>query len=309
MDGITHVWVEEAQSVSEESWQILIPTIREENSEIICTFNPTEEDDPTFKRFVVNPPATACVLKINWQDNPFFPNTLREEMLYDKASDYDKYLHVWEGECKRASDAQIFRGKVEVRDFDLPDDLHEPYNGRRIYWGADWGFSQDPSTLIGCYIMDGVLYVFAEAYAVGVELNNLAQLYAPVYLQFKNKWVIYADNSRPETINHLSKHVWNVSYEGKNVRFSPPVEAADKWSGSVQDGIEYLRSFKKIIVHTNCKHTAQEFKFYKYKVDKKTGEVLAVIEDKQNHCIDALRYALDKEIQSEDLGWTRAYED
>lgn len=97
LEGIDICWVEEAEKVSDDSWEILTPTIRKENSEIWISFNPQFEDDPTYKRFVASPPDNAIVLQINYYDNPYFPEVLRIEMEQDKARDYKLYEHKWLG--------------------------------------------------------------------------------------------------------------------------------------------------------------------------------------------------------------------
>lgn len=100
LEGVDIVWVEEAHSVSKESWDYLIPTIRNEDSEIWITFNPQFEDDETNQRFAVNPPANAVVKHVNFDDNPWFPEVLRQEMETDKARDFPSYEHVWLGLAK-----------------------------------------------------------------------------------------------------------------------------------------------------------------------------------------------------------------
>lgn len=99
LEGFDIVWVEEAQTVSHKSWEVLIPTIRKPGSEIWVTFNPEFEEDPTYQRFVVNPPDNALIIEINWNDNPWFPEELRAEKDYLLRTDPDSYLHVWEGKC------------------------------------------------------------------------------------------------------------------------------------------------------------------------------------------------------------------
>ena len=273
-EGIDIVWVEEASSVSKSSWDVLIPTIRKAGSEIWLTFNPLTFDDPT-NRFIDNPPPNAWVQKVNYTENPFFPDVLRQEMEYDKKNDYERYLHVWEGFPLTISDAQIFRGKYVVESF--ADDLWQ--SADRLFFGADFGFAQDPSTLVRCFIHDKKLYIDYEAYGVGVEIDELPQLYRSV--PESDKWPIKADEARPETISYLAKRCgFNIS-------------GAKKWKGSIEDGIAYLKAFDKIVVHPRCKHTADEFRLYSYKIDKVTNEVLPVVLDKNNHTIDALRYSLD----------------
>ncbi len=282
-EGIDICWVEEAQTVSEVSWEVLIPTIRKANSEIWVTFNPLNLDDPTTERFITNPPPEAYVRKVNFDENPHFPEALRREMEWDRKNDFEKYLHIWEGYPRTISDAQVFRGKYIVEAF--PDDLHK--KASRLFFGADFGFARDPSTLVRCFILDKKLYIDYEAYGVGVEIDELPKLYRSVPLS--DKWPIKADAARPETISYLAN------------RCGFRIEAAKKWQGSVEDGIAYLKGFEKIVVHPRCKHTADEFRLYSYKVDKTTGDVLPVILDKNNHAIDAIRYGLDGYITTPGL--------
>jgi phage terminase large subunit len=273
LEGVKYCWVEEATKVSQSAWNILAPTIREAGSEIWVTFNPDQEDDPTYDRFVVVDRPDAEVVKINYPDNRFLPEPLRQEMAYDKATDYDKYLWVWEGHPRTVTDAQVFKGKFRVAAFDTPPDVD------RFYYGADWGFSQDPSTLVRCFIRNQILWVDYEAYGVGVDIDDLPDLFRAV--PGADKWPITGDSQRPDTMSFLRKHGFTVW-------------GAKKGQGSVEDGIAFIRSFRGIVVHERCKHTADEMKLYSYKTDKLTGDVLPVLEDKHNHCIDALRYALEK---------------
>lgn len=309
-EGIDICWVEEAQTVSADSWDVLIPTIRKEGSEIWVSFNPYENSDPTYQRFVVSPPDGAVVVSINYDDNPWLPKTLRDEMLYCKRVDYDAYLHIWKGHPKTISEAVIFSGKYRVDAFD--DELWRQAD--RLFFGADFGFAKDPSTLIRSFILGNKLYIEHEAYGVGVELDDLWKMYAgkdgatPEQLERwkpgddvkypgipgAREWPIKADNSRPETISYMRRQGFNI-------------DAAEKWPGSVEDGIAHLRGFEEIIIHERCKHMADEARLYSYKVDKKTNEVLPVIVDKHNHCWDGVRYSLDGYIQARGgLGvWSR----
>lgn len=98
-EGITRCWVEEAETVSERSLDLLIPTIRREGSEIWFSFNPDRVNGAVYRRFVVNqPPPRSLVRKVSWRDNPWFPDVLREEMETCKREDNEKWLHIWEGE-------------------------------------------------------------------------------------------------------------------------------------------------------------------------------------------------------------------
>lgn len=279
-EGITRCWIEEAHTVSQESLDILIPTIRSEGSEIWMSFNAKFETDPVYKMFIKDtPPPGSIVRKVNYYDNPFFPDVLRQEMLWTKQRDTDKYLHVWEGEPVIHSDEQIFNGIWSIEDF------ASPKFDETLYFGSDFGFSQDPTTLIRCWIQERTLYIDYEAYGIGVELDEISQLYDSV--PGARQWNITADSARPDTISHIKKKGFKIS-------------GSKKGKGSIEDGIEFIKSFN-VKIHSRCKHTIDEFMTYSYKKDKKTGEILPIIIDKNNHIIDALRYALEKRMKNSQI--------
>lgn len=275
LEGVDICWVEEAQRVPEESWRVLIPTIRKEGSEIWVTFNPDESEHPTYARFVTAPPPNARVVKVNFSDNPWLPDTLREEMEYCRKTDLDAYRHIWEGEPRGHSAAEVFHGKWEIDCFDAPPDT-------RFYFGADWGFSQDPTVLVRCWIQERKLYIDHEAFGVGVDIDETPALFRSV--PGAEKWPIKADSARPETISAMRRARFNI-------------HPAAKWHGSVEDGVAHLRSYEKIIVHERCRHTIDALKFYRYKTDKVTGDVLPILLHDYSHIPDALRYALDGRIK------------
>lgn len=113
-EGIDIVWIEEAQTVSKNSWATLTPTIRKDGSEIWVTFNPELDTDETYTRFVLNPPKNSLVRKVNWTENPWFPDVLREEMLELRDRDFDAYLNVWEGNCKAVVDGAIYANEIRT---------------------------------------------------------------------------------------------------------------------------------------------------------------------------------------------------
>lgn len=278
LEGIRFAWIEEATKVSRAAWDVFTPTIRVPGSEIWATFNPDQEDDPTYQMFVAEGRPDAEVVKINHEDNPYFASLpLRSEMEYDRETDYEKYRWVWCGEPRTLTDAQVFRGKFRVAAFETPADVE------RFYYGADWGFSQDPSVLIRCFIKNQILWIDYEAYGVGVDIDDLPELFRTV--PGAEKWPIVGDSERPDTMSYLRKQGFTVW-------------GAKKGKGSVEDGIAFMRSFRGIVIHERCRHAADEFKLYSYKTDKLTGEVLPVLEDKHNHCHDSIRYALEKTMRA-----------
>ena len=282
-EGIDICWIEEASSVSQRSWDVLTPTIRKLGSELWLTFNPLTVDDPT-NIFIENPPPNAYVRKVNYWDNPFFPEVLREQMEWDKQNDFEKYLHVWEGYPLTISDAQVFKGRFVVEP--IQEDLWKKAD--RLFFGADFGFARDPSTLVRCFIFDNRLFIDHEAYGVGVEIDELPQLYRSV--PGADQWPIKGDSARPETISYLRRHGYHI-------------DGAEKWPDSIEEGINFIKSFDKVVIDPRCKHTADEFRLYSYKTDRLTDEVLPVVLDKNNHTIDALRYAMVDYIKARGYGF------
>lgn len=271
LEGFDIAWFEEAQSASQKSLDLLRPTIRKPGSRLVFTWNPNEPTDPIeqlLRPRDAAPPPDSIVVEVNWQDNPWFPEELRKEMEYDRSRDPDKYRHVWEGQFASNSEARVFRNWM-VEEFDS-----DPTATFRQ--GADWGFAVDPTVLVRCYIDGRRLYVDYEAYMVGCEIDQTPDLFDRV--PDSRRWFITADNARPETISYMRRHGF------------PKINEAIKGAGSVEDGIEFLKSFD-IVVHPRCVHTIAELKAYSYKVDELTGKVLPVLADKDNHVIDALRYA------------------
>jgi phage terminase large subunit len=267
--------VEEAEDVPEASWLALEATVfRQPRSELWAVWNPRLDGSPVDQRFRRSPPDNAMVTEVNWQDNPFFPPGLdtlrrREQQRLDPAT----YAHVWEGAYLTNSDAQILSGKVVVREFTPSPDWDGPY------YGLDWGFAQDPTTAVKCWVAGDRLMVEYDAGRAGLELDDTAD-YLRQHVPGIEAHVIRADSARPESISHVRR------------KGLPQITGVEKWKGSVEDGIAHLRSYAEIVVHPRCRGTIAETRLYSYKVDRLTGDVLPVIVDAHNHYIDAIRYAL-----------------
>jgi len=276
LEGFDGAWVEEAQSLSAHSLRLLRPTIRKPGSELWFSWNPSKPEDPV--DLLLRGPkkiANAAVVEANWRDNPWFPADLDEERHSDLGK--DEYEHVWEGAYLVISDAIIFRKRVSFEKFETPENVD------RFFYGADWGFANDPTAIVRSFIKDDCLFIDHEAFGHGVEIDELPQLFDSV--PGSRNWPIKGDSARPETISYMRRQGFNIT-------------AAEKWPGSVEDGIAHLKGFNRIVVHDRCPHIAREFRRYSYKVDRVTEEVLPVIVDKDNHGIDAVRYSLDGYIQA-----------
>lgn len=269
LEGYDVAWVEEAQTLSQRSLDLLRPTIRKEGSELWFSWNPNAETDPVDVLLRgESPPPGSIVIQANYRDNPWLPDVLKAEVDYDQRRDPDKFAHVWLGGYQRNSEARVFRN-WRIDEFEAPV-------GTVFRLGADWGFSVDPSVLIRCHLDGRLMYVDYEAYMVGCEIDQLPELFDDV--PDARKWFITADSARPETISYMRKHGY------------PKINAAIKGAKSLEEGVEFLKSFD-IIVHPRCTHLIDELTMYSYEVDDLTGKVLPKLKDKDNHVIDALRYA------------------
>lgn len=271
LEGYDIAWVEEAQSLSQRSMDLLRPTIRKESSELWFTWNPKSATDPVDALLRGDDiPKNAVIVEVNYLDNPWFPDVLKAEMEYDRNRDMEKYLHIWKGEYEKNSEARVFKN-WKVEDFDTKEDA-------TLRFGADWGFANDPTVLIRGYCVGRTIYFDYEAYQVGCEIMDTPDLFMTV--PDSERWPIVADSARPETISHMKKNGF------------PKIMPAVKGAKSVDEGIEWLKSYD-IVVHPRCIHLIDELETYKYKVDDKTGEVLPILEDKNNHVIDSARYAFE----------------
>lgn len=272
LEGVTIAWVDEAQTITQASIDTLIPTIRAPNSEIWLTWNPLRADDPVDAMFRgETPPPGSMVIEVQHDDNPWFPEELRVQMEWQRERDFDKYLHIWRGAYWKNSEARVFKNWRVGSEVEF-----EGHGVAEYRLGADFGYSIDPSCLVRCYIRGAQLFVDHESYMIGCEIIQLPELFGRV--PDADKWPITADSSRPETISYLRSHGF------------PKIRPSIKGAGSVEEGISFLQSFD-IVIHPRCKHVAEELSTYSYKTDSLTGEPIPQLQDKNNHLIDALRYA------------------
>jgi phage terminase large subunit len=271
LEGFDILWAEEAQSISQRSLDLLRPTFRKSGSEMWFSWNPNKPTDPVdiLLRGEAKP-RNAVVVEANWQDNPWLPDDLKDDLNDDLRRDPDKFAHIWGGHYSLNSQARVFRN-WKVEEFDTSTDaVHR--------LGADWGFAIDPTVLVRCHIDGRKLYVDQEAWQVGCEIDKTPELFDKI--AGSRKFLIRADSARPETVSYMKRQGFKI-------------QAALKGQGSLEDGVEFLRSFD-IIVHPRCQKVIEELTLYAYKTDEHTGDILPALEDKNNHTIDALRYALEE---------------
>lgn len=301
IEGVDVFWGEEAQTFSQNSLDILIPTIRKPGSELIFTWNPEYEDDPIYKLLVTNKPKNCLSAFITYRDNPWFPDVLEQEREDCLRTDPDKHAWVWEGQFKTVSAAQILWHKVRV-------DNVSPTPEESLLHGMDFGFSVDPNAFARCWQRfndDGtkdlcIDYCFMKK-QIPFDAYKPWISHVPGFSEkeiFLNGGtpVIQGDSARPETIAHIA----NMDID---------IVGVPKWSGSVEDGIDWIKSHDRILIHPRCVDLITEARHYSYVVDKKTLMPTTKIEDKHNHGWDAIRYACVELIQQSQLTGTIYDED
>lgn len=276
-------WIDEGEQVSEVAYQKLLPTVREEGSEVWVTWNPEKDGSPTDTRFRKKLPDSAKIAEVNYPDNPWFPATLEAQRAEDQRRlDPATYAWIWEGAYLENSDAQVFHGKIHVEEFEPAKGWDGPY------YGGDFGFSQDPTAAVEIWIHGDDLCIHREAFKIGLELDDTAAFVCakiPGFDGENSRW----DSARPESISHLKRHGL------------PRIQSVKKWPGSVEDGIQFLRSFRRIVIHPRCENMRKEARMYSYKVDRLTGDVTSKVVDDHNHGWDAVRYAVQPMIKRQEF--------
>lgn len=273
-------WIDEAENVSDIAWKKLIPTVRGvKGSEIWVTWNPERENSPTDLKFRKNASPRwnkRCrVVEMNYQDNPWFPPELDGDRLDDlDTMSPEEYAWVWDGAYRTNSDAIVYAGKWKVEDFEPGKDWDGPY------YGLDFGFANDPTAAVKCWIYDRRLWIERDFSQIKLEIDETPAKLKEAFPGIE-RYAIEADNARPESISYLKRHGL------------PRTTGVEKGPGSVEDGITFIKSFKRIVVHTRCVATKSNLMMYSYKVDRLSGKVMPDVVDGSDDCLDALRYSLE----------------
>ena len=278
-EGVDIVWCEESQSISKRSWDILIPTIRKEGSEIWVTFNPDIDTDDTYQRFVVNPPENARVVKINYSDNPWFPRVLEEERLHSKLTNPD-YANIWEGACKAAVDGAIYSN--EIREAQENGRITTvPYDPNlKVHVVMDLGWN-DAMSIILC--QRGVSDVRVIGYieddhrtldSYSAQLKDMGYNWGQMYLPHDGQTKDFKHGISAEDI--MRRHGWDVRI----------VPRAD-----IENGIRISRmNFHRIYFDKSVERLIACLKNYRRSINSNTQEPGSPLHDEYSHGADAFRY-------------------
>ena len=282
-EGVDICWVEEAQTVSRLSWNVLIPTIRKEKSEIWVSFNPELETDETYQRFVANPPQDAIIIKINWYDNPWFPETLRQEKDALKDRDLEAYNQVWEGLCRQTVDGAIFASELQQAEKDgrltrVPYDATKP-----VHAVFDLGWADSTSIWFLQFVgMETRLIRYLEDSQKTMS-HYLATMQTFGYV-YDTVWLPHdAENKTLAAAGRTIQDI--VRAAGYKTHILPKVP--------VLDSINAART-----IFPTCwfdkEHAAEGInclRHYRYEVDPDTGQFgRTPLHDQYSHGADAFRY-------------------
>lgn len=274
-------FVDEANSISKRSLELLTPTFRKEGSELWFGWNPQHDNDPidAFFRENQGDPDFVCE-HVSIRDNPFVSDTgwkeyVRAKRRANESEDPNAWAlfeHIWHGAYNLRSDAIIFSGRWSVTEFKPLPSWDGPY------YGCDFGFAQDPTVFSEWYIHDNQLWCRRDCGQVELDIDDMGA-FADRHMPGMREHTIRADSARPEVISYGKRHGF------------PRMTGVEKWKGSVEDGIAFMKSFDRINIHPDAKGLQDEAKAYRYKVNK-AGDILPTVEDADNHYWDAGRYAL-----------------
>lgn len=280
-EGADICWVEEAQTVSKASWEILIPTIRKPSSEIWLTFNPSLETDETYRRFVLNPPPDAQVVKINWSDNPWFPDVLKSEMEYLKEKDPDAYMNVWEGHCRQILDGAIYAKELrsaqeEGRITRVPVENSKPvdvfFDLGRADKTAAWFVQQIGLEFRVIDFMEDRGYAWSHYLK---KLRERNYLYGTVFLPHDGA---YEQLASERTIEQQTNEAGFTAYVLPRA--------------SIESGIEAARLiFNRCwFDESKCADGIQALRHYRYEIDDLGQWSKRPLHDDYSHAADAFRY-------------------
>jgi phage terminase large subunit len=281
-EGVDICWVEEAQSVSARSWDVLIPTIRKEQSEIWVSFNPELATDNTYQRFILNSPANAIVQKINWSDNPWFPETLKLEKDALKSRDIEAYNTVWEGICRVTVDGAIFAKEMQLAELEdrITKVNYDPM--KPVHAIFDLGWSDATAVWFVQFIgMETRLIRYFETSqetisAILAKMQTFGYIYDTLWLPHdaENKTLAAAGRSIEEIVR-------SSGYKTRIIPRTPVV-----------DSINAARTiFRNCwFDRDNCADGLQCLRHYRYEVDPDTKQFSrSPLHDQYSHGADAFR--------------------
>jgi phage terminase large subunit len=283
IEGIDIAWIEEAQTTSRVSWNTLIPTIRKQDSEIWVTFNPELESDETYQRFIVKPPENAIIQKINWSDNPWFPETLALEKDALKSRDPSAYQTVWEGLCRLTVDGAIFANEMQVAELDgrITKVTYDPTKPVHAIFDLGWADSTAIWFLQFVGMETRLIRYHEDSQKTISHYLALMQTYGYMY---DTLWLPHDAQNKTLASNgkSIEEIVRSAGYKTRIIERTP-----------IADSINAARTiFRNCwFDRENCYDGLQCLRHYRYDVDPETGQFSRQpLHDQYSHGADAFRY-------------------
>lgn len=279
-EGIKICWLDEASLFSSAIIRTIVPTIRTEGAEVIFSWNPSKDIDPCFAFLNEQEKHGDRVLKIkaNYYNNPFASDVLLEQAAADKANNYRRYLHIWQGEPAIETDQLIYAKQIKAKEFESPHPSQVNY-----IIGVDWGFSNF-SAAVRAFIKDNELFIDYENYKTQLTPQGLNEFFNKI--PYSKTIEIIADCNNPLMVNETAKLGYFVKACEKNTTEIK----------GVIDGIEVIRNFKAINIHPRCVNILREMRAYRWQ--KKGDDILRKVVKEDDHGVDALRYACESYIKN-----------
>lgn len=275
IEGIDIAWVEEAQTVSDKSLEVLTPTVRKDGSQIIYTYNRLLEEDPVHNRLVIQGRPNTLIINVNYDiaiKYGMMPDVILKEIEDDKKRRPGLYRHKWLGEPYNL-EAKIFK------DWQVIDSV--PHEARLERRGLDFGYSNDPTAIVDVYKYNNSLVLDEIAYQKGLSNKQIADL---LNVQPK-KTLTIADSAEPKSIDEIASY---------GVSIMP----AKKGSDSILQGIQYVQD-QRISVTKRSLNLIKEYRNYLWMTDN-DGKIVNEPSPIWNHCMDAVRYAVNSLNMHED---------
>ena len=268
IEGIDIAWVEEAQTVSEKSLEVLTPTVRKDGSQIIYTYNRLLEEDPVHNRLVIQGRPNTLIINVNYDialKYGMMPDVIKLEMEDDKERRPTLYKHKWLGEPYNL-ERKIYKDwKMDVEKI--------PHEARLERYGLDFGYSNDPTAISAIYRYDGGFIVDEVCHQKGLSNKQIADILVNL-----PRALVIADSAEPKSIDEIASYGVNII-------------GSNKGQGSVSQGIQYVQD-QRISVTKHSINVIKEYKNYLWKTDK-DGKVINIPESGWDHQCDAIRYALE----------------
>mgnify|MGYP000167708820 FL=1 len=293
-EGVQIVWCEEAQTISRKSWDILIPTIRKPDSEIWVSFNPNIDTDNTYQRFVVEPPENAKVVKVNYTDNPWFPEVLEIERLHSEKTNPD-YANIWEGDCKAAVDGAIYSN--EIREAQEGNRITTvPYDPMmKVHVVMDLGWNDSMSVILcqkGISDLRIIGYIEDDHRTLdsySAQLKNLSYNWGTMFLPHDGQSKDFKHGISAEEI--MKKLGWDI-------RIVPKAD--------IESGIKLARmNFHRIYFDKSAQRLVECLKNYRRSINSATNEPGAPLHDEYSHGADAFRYLCTSIESMKNESWSK----